>query len=248
MPAALGAREFLDRLLAAGIPMITLDLSDVMNASAGEWEDGSIDQAFAGLPEDLRTRIEAEYAGQTFINGDSAVDFDLSTARRCAVMYSGAVSFAEKVYQHLVRRRGEEFDLEISIDETSTPTLPSHHFFISRELRRRNVIFTSIAPRFTGEFQKAVDYIGDPEEFARQLAVHARIAQNNGNYKISIHSGSDKFSVYPAIGRETDLHLHLKTAGTSWLTAVEVLAAKEPALYRKIHRTALDHFDAMLQY
>lgn len=240
--------EDIDAALDAGMPMITLDLSDVMNADAGNWDENAVHTAFAGMDAALRTRIEAEYADQTFICGDCAVEIDAQTARRCTVMYSDAIDFAEKVYHHLAKRRGEDFDLEISIDETTSPTLPSHHLFLSRELRRRNVIITSLAPRFTGEFQKAVDYIGDPEEFGRQFQIHAQIARANGNYKISIHSGSDKFTVYPVIGQETDHCLHLKTAGTSWLIAVELMAQKEPALYRKMHLSALEHFDAMRQF
>lgn len=239
--------EDIDVALDAGMPMITLDLSDVMNAAAGDWDEAAVNGAFEAMDGDLRTRIETEYAGQTFINGECAVCFDKLTARRCAVMYQAAIDFAEKVYLHLTHRRGDEFDLEISIDETTSPTLPSHHFFIIRELRRRNVIVSSLAPRFIGEFQKAVDYIGDLDEFDRQFKVHAQIARANGNYKISVHSGSDKFAVYPTIGRETDHYLHLKTAGTSWLVAVEMLAEKEPALYRKLHQAALENFEDMLK-
>lgn len=239
--------EDIDVALDAGMPMITLDLSDVMNADAGNWDEATIHAAFEKLDAELRNRIESEYAGQTFINGECAVPLDRLTARRCAVMYTAAIDFAEKVYLHLTKKCGEDFDLEISIDETTSPTLPSHHFYMIRELRRRNVIISSLAPRFIGEFQKAVDYIGDVEEFERQFKVHAQIARANGNYKISIHSGSDKFAVYPAIGRETDHYLHLKTAGTSWLVAVELLAEKEPALYRKMHQAALENFDAMLK-
>ena len=239
--------EDIDVALDAGMPMITLDLSDVMNASAGDWDAAQVDAAFAALPAEYRTRIDAEYAGQTFVVGDCAVAFDAVTARRCAVMYHAAIEFAEKVSAHLAKRRGDEFDLEISIDETTSPTLPSHHLFIIRELRRRNVIVSSLAPRFIGEFQKAVDYIGDVAEFDRQFKVHAEIARANGNYKISVHSGSDKFAVYPSIGQNTRHYLHLKTAGTSWLVAVAMLAEKEPALYRKMHQAALENFDAMLK-
>ena len=162
-------------------------------------------------------------------------------------MYTAALDFAHKVYEHLKAARGDEFDLEISIDETSSPTLPSHHLFIVRELRRRGVEFSSLAPRFIGEFQKAIDYIGDLAEFDRQFKIHALIARNYGNYKISVHSGSDKFAVYPTVGRETRHYLHLKTAGTSWLEAVTVIAYKDPELYRDMHKCALENVEAMLK-
>ncbi|MBE6398959.1 MAG: hypothetical protein E7041_02325 [Lentisphaerae bacterium] len=238
----------IDTALAAGMPMITLDLSDVMNAAAGDWDAAKIDAAFVELPGDLQKLVIAEYADKDFVLGDDvAVKIDALTAKRCAVMYTSALDFAKEVHEHLKAARGEEFDLEISIDETSSPTLPSHHLFIVRELRRRSVEFSSLAPRFIGEFQKAIDYIGDLAEFDRQFKVHALIAKNYGNYKISVHSGSDKFAVYPTVGRETRHYLHLKTAGTSWLVAVTVIAKRDPQLYREMHQCALDNVKDMLK-
>ncbi len=237
----------IDTALAVGMPMITLDLSEVMNAAAGDWDAATVDAEFAKFDSAVRDRIAAEYADQTFVVGASEVRVDALTARRCAVMYTAALDFALKVHDHIKSIRGNEFDLEISIDETSSPTLPSHHLFIARELRRRNVEFSSLAPRFIGEFQKAIDYIGDLAEFDRQFKVHAEIAQAYGNYKVSVHSGSDKFAVYPAIGRETRGYLHLKTAGTSWLVAVAVIAAHDPELYRAMHKCAEENFNAMLK-
>ena len=238
----------IDVALDAGMPMITLDLSEVMNAAAGDWPDGEINCAFAALPETDQTRTAQIYFDKTFDLGSGVqVKLDAATARRCAVMYNRALDFAEEVYRHLQERRGDEFDLEISIDETTSPTLPSHHLYIVSELKRRGVVVSSLAPRFIGEFQKAVDYIGDLSEFDRQFKVHARIAKAFGGYKISVHSGSDKFAVYPTVGRETEGYLHLKTAGTSWLVAVLVIAQNDPALYREMHRFAEAHFEEMLK-
>lgn len=233
----------IDMALAAGMPMITLDLSDVLNPAAGDWSDAEIDAAFRTLPEETRTRIDRMDAG---LSG-GGIGIDPLTARRCAVMYDRALDFAAEVQRHLQKKRGGEFDLEISIDETTSPTLPEHHLFIARELHRRGVEFSSLAPRFIGEFQKAIDYIGDLAEFDRQFKIHALIARCHGNYKISVHSGSDKFTVYPTVGRETRHYLHLKTAGTSWLVAVTVIARHDPALYRAMHTCALANFNAMLK-
>lgn len=237
----------IDVALAAGMPMITLDLSEVMNAAAGDWNCDEINSAFNALAEDVRKHVENEYSGKSFVVGKHAVEFDALTARRCAVMYNAALDFALEVYNHLKSKRGDEFDLEISIDETTSPTLPSHHLYIARELRLRGIEFSSLAPRFVGEFQKAIDYIGDLAEFDRQFACHADIAKSYGNYKISVHSGSDKFAVYPTVGRETGGFLHLKTAGTSWLVAVEVISRCEPSLYRDMHKCALENFNDMLK-
>ncbi len=237
----------MDTALAANMPMITLDLSEVMNAAAGDWSDAEIDAAFAKMPADVQSRILETYACKDFPIGENTVSIDAATAKRCAVMYLDALDFGKKVNDHLAAKRGDQYDLEISIDETTSPTLPSHHLFIIMELNLREVEVTSLAPRFIGEFQKAVDYIGDPEEFARQFRIHADIAKAHGDYKVSIHSGSDKFMVYPTIGEMTGMRLHLKTAGTSWLEAVRVISEHDPELYRAIHKCALANFNDMLR-
>ena len=237
----------IDIALAANMPMITLDLSEVMNAAAGDWSDADVEAAFEKLDGEVKDRITATYVDQAFEVGENTVSFDAVTARRCAVMYLEALDFARKVHDHLEAKRGDQFDLEISIDETTSPTLPSHHLFIIKELQYRKVHVTSLAPRFTGEFQKAIDYIGDLDEFDRQFKIHAEIAKAFGDYKVSIHSGSDKFAVYPTIGEMTGMRLHLKTAGTSWLEAVRVIAENDPVLYRVMHKCALDNFNAMLK-
>lgn len=237
----------IDIALSAGMPMITLDLSEVMLAKAGDWQDSQVEASFQEFTSDIRKRIEQTYFDKGFKVGNHEVKIDAATARRCAVMYLKALDFALEVFNHIKSRRGEEFDLEISIDETTSPTLPSHHLFIVKELQLRGVKFTSLAPRFIGEFQKAVDYIGDPAEFARQFEVHAAIAKTYGDYKVSIHSGSDKFMVYPTIGKMTGMRLHLKTAGTSWLEAVRVISENDPELYRIMHKSALANFNDMLR-
>lgn len=237
----------IDVALAAGMPMITLDLSEVMLAAAGDWPQEKVDEAFEKIAPAIRERLISTYADKEIKVGDSVINMDSATVRRCAVMYIEALDFAKEVYEHLKSKRGDKFDLEISIDETTSPTLPTHHYFIAGELQQRGVEFTSLAPRFIGEFQKAIDYIGDLAEFDRQFQVHADIARNCGGYKVSIHSGSDKFAVYPTIGKMTGMRLHLKTAGTSWLEAVRVISCCDPALYRKMHKKALASFNDMLK-
>jgi len=109
------------------------------------------------------------------------------------------------------------------------------------------VKFATIAPRFCGEFQKGIDYIGDITRFEKEIKVHAAIARHF-KYKLSIHSGSDKFSVFPHIGKETRGQFHVKTAGTNWLEAMRVVAAFDPALYREVHAFALGSFEEAKKY
>ena len=230
--------------------MITLDLSEVMNAKAAEWSDEKLLEDYQKLPAGEISRLESTYLKTEFTMKDgTTLSFDATELHRCSVMYLGAIAFAKEVYDLLVSRRGEgNFDFEMSIDETEAPTVPQHHLFIIKELIYNGVVVESLAPRFIGEFQKAIDYIGDLDEFEKQFNVHCQIAKSHGNYKVSIHSGSDKFSAYPAIGKYTDGRLHVKTAGTSWLEAVRAIAIKEPALYREIHKLALDSYPEALKF
>jgi tagaturonate epimerase len=233
----------IDIALAAQMPMITLDLTEVMSPEPASWDAGRIAAEFGKLDEGTRRHVRDEYAGRTFTLAGAAITFAPSEAERCALMYDRALDFSRDVDRHLKEKRGNGYDLEISIDETTAPTLPAHHLFIAAELARRGVAVNSLAPRFVGEFQKGIDYIGDTAEFERQFEVHCAIARHYGAYKVSIHSGSDKFSVYPAIGRHTGMRLHLKTAGTSWLEAVRVIARTNPALFRAMLGKALASFE-----
>src|SRR5699024_7212699 len=140
-------------------------------------------------------------------------------------------------YQTYIKPLGKKFNFEISIDETETVTSPQAHFFVANELKSNKVNVFSMAPRFCGEFQKGIDYVGDLHQFENELMEHANIASFFG-YKLSIHSGSDKFSVFPIIARHTEGVLHVKTAGTNWLEAIRVIAQQNPDLYRRLHRFA----------
>jgi hypothetical protein len=238
----------IDTALASNMPMITLDLSETMNYAAADWDYSKIEAEFLSLPADEQKRVLTAFSGKTFKAGESTLSFSEKDVKKCTVMYKKAVDFAKEVDTHLKKHRGDAYDLEISVDETLTPTLPEHHLYIIKELNYRGILVNSLAPRFIGEFQKAIDYIGDKKEFERQFAIHCAIAKDNGHYKVSVHSGSDKFGVYPIIGNYTGMKLHLKTAGTSWLEAVRCIAVCEPQLYRKLHKKALSYFDTAKKF
>lgn len=233
----------IDTALDADMPMITLDLTEVMNPEPALWDDDKVKSEYSRLEQSVQDRVNDTYNGRTFTFGDQTVSLGEVEAMRCALMYWKALEFSREVDRHLRKKRGDSYDLEISIDETTAPTLPSHHLFIISELKARGVVVNSLAPRFIGEFQKGIDYIGDIGTFEEQFKVHCEISRAYGNYKISIHSGSDKFSVYPAIGKHTDMRVHLKTAGTSWLEAIRTISNANPQLYRTMHRKAFEYFD-----
>jgi len=129
------------------------------------------------------------------------------------------------------------------VDETETPTSVHEHFYIAGELKRLGVRWVSLAPRFVGRFEKGVDYIGDLDHFEAELARHAAVARYFGGYKLSLHSGSDKFSIYPLAARHTGGRVHLKTAGTSYLEALRVIAQVEPGFFREMLAFARERYE-----
>jgi hypothetical protein len=139
--------------------------------------------------------------------------------------------------------QAEGFDFEVSVDETDSPTTPLEHFFIANELTRLGVRFTSLAPRFIGRFEKGVDYIGDLDALDAEFAKHAAVTAHFETYKLSLHSGSDKFSVYPLIVKHWGQRIHVKTAGTSYLEALRVLAKHEPDLFVKIYSLGCERYE-----
>jgi hypothetical protein len=168
--------------------------------------------------------------------------FDKEKLLRAVAKYGKAILHTKTMFQRLSEIK-ELFDFEVSIDETDTPTTALEHYFIVNELARKEVIITSIAPRFIGRFEKGVDYIGDLKALDAELTRHAAVTALFGNYKLSLHSGSDKFSVYPLLVKHWGERLHIKTAGTSYLEALRTIAANEPDLFRKIWALGLDRYE-----
>jgi len=154
-------------------------------------------------------------------------------ALRAQAKYGRAVLHITRMFRALQALKPEGFDFEASVDETETPTSIFEHFYIAGELTRLGVRITSLAPRLPGRFEKGVDFIGDLEVLEAELKAHVAVMNHFGGYKLSLHSGSDKFSVYPLMQRYGGKAVHVKTAGTSYLEALRVAAEKDPALFRQ---------------
>jgi hypothetical protein len=170
--------------------------------------------------------------------------FDEAILLKAVAKYGRAVAHVVTMYDHLERVAGQSpFELEVSMDETEQPTSHAEHVYIVNELQRQGVKWVSFAPRFVGRFEKGVDYIGDVQVFEADLAVHAAIARQFGPYKLSLHSGSDKFSIYPAFMRQTHGVGHLKTAGTSYLEALRTIAALDSNFFSEIYTFARERFE-----
>jgi tagaturonate epimerase len=173
--------------------------------------------------------------------------------------YLFAVEEAGKVYRHIAERKGAgSFVTEVSVDEANNPQTPAELLFILAAIAREAIPVQTIAPKFTGSFLKGIDYVGNiqlfTKEFEDNLAVLAFAVKTFSlppNLKLSIHSGSDKFSLYPIMHRamrKFDAGLHLKTAGTTWLEEVIGLAQSEGAglaLAKEIYGLALPRYDEM---
>lgn len=228
--------EDIQYALSLGFTMITLDASDYIRNDVNAMSDEQV-RSEVQLDDMLKKR----YIGHPIKIEHSVVEFSENELNRCVLVYGKAIEFAAKIYQTFFIDQKAEANFELSIDETATPTTPVQHYFVANELKLRGVKLDTLAPRFCGEFQKGIDYVGDIKQFEAELMIHAAIARHFG-YKLSIHSGSDKFSIFTLIGKHTRGHFHVKTAGTNWLEAMRVVSAKAPKLYRDIHAYAISMF------
>lgn len=184
---------------------------------------------------------------------DGEVVIRSSDLEATATKFLGAMREAGRIYRHIAARKGNgEFAVEVSVDETDTPQSPAELLVILAMIADAGIPAQTVAPKFTGRFNKGVDYVGDlaafEREFEADLAVIAHAVKAFGlpeSLKISVHSGSDKFSLYPVIRRLVAKHgagLHLKTAGTTWLEEVLGLAeagGEGLVVAKEIYTTAL---------
>jgi tagaturonate epimerase len=225
----LKALEDIPPFVEAGYTFFTVD--------PGEYVDNTADSA--PLETLQKKTAESNWGELSALYLDQQVDqpwgrFEAGSLLRARVKYGKAIEHAASMFHRLSQLK-DGFDFEVSVDETDSPTTPLEHFYIASELTRLGVRFTSLAPRFIGRFEKGVDYIGDPDALDAELEKHAAVTNHFGTYKLSLHSGSDKFSVYPLVVKHWGERVHVKTAGTSYLEALRVLAVHETDLFLKIY-------------
>lgn len=227
----------IDACVAAGFSFYTIDPGAYVDSAVDTAPAAEVAAKVADLPwealEISQKELEERYVGQSYKLSSGEIVLEGDAVMRAAAKYGKAIAHVAKMYRHLASKN-VPFELEVSVDETDTPTTHAEHIFIVQELRRLGVVWVSLAPRYVGSFEKGVDYIGDIDALRRDLTVHAAIARELGPYKLSLHSGSDKFSVYPIISELTEGVVHLKTAGTSYLEALRVIANVDSKLFREI--------------
>lgn len=235
----------LDAFIAAGYTFFTIDPGEYVDDAAETDDLDTLKQKVENLDwevlestlSDLRQELLNTFEGENL-----NLTFDEHTLLKSAAKYGHAVAHTVKMARHL-QANLSDFDLEMSVDETATTTSLHEHFYIVSELQRLNIPIVSLAPRFVGQFEKGVDYIGDLGELEANIKGHAAIQNHFGNsYKISLHSGSDKFAVYPIAMRWTQGRVHLKTAGTSYLEALRIFAEHDPMFFRDILEFARERY------
>ena len=226
----------------------TIDVAD----SIGKPADPKSVKAFTDRHSELLGKIVIPQIDRPFETTRGEVE-------RVANKFLLAVQDAGKIYRHIAQAKGEaSFVTEVSMDETDSPQTPPELLIILAALADEKIPIQTIAPKFTGRFNKGVDYVGDLKQFEKEfnedLAVIAFAIKKYGlpaTLKLSVHSGSDKFSLYAPIRRalkKFNAGLHLKTAGTTWLEEVIGLAEAGGdglVLAKEIYSDALEHVDEL---
>lgn len=242
----------LEEVLSAirdGATMITLDCSEYIEATAHTMatEDAAALCKKKFSPQQINA-WSRDYCGKQFsLHSGDTIFFEETTFPQLLITYGSALAFMKEVYEKAIVKAPHKVSFEVSIDETEVPTTPEAHFFIAHQLQNMQVVADSMAPRFCGEFQKGIDYIGDLQQFEKEFTIHVAIAEEFG-YRISVHSGSDKFSVFPYVGKISNHRFHLKTSGTSWVEAVRVIAMCDPALFRRMAAYSCLRFEEARKY
>ncbi|HWQ55646.1 MAG TPA: tagaturonate epimerase family protein [Bryobacteraceae bacterium] len=226
----------------------TLDVADAIGKPA----DAADLAGFVDCHEDLAAHVDIAGLSRPFESSRAAVS-------TIASKYLYAVQEASRIYRRIERAKGEgNFITEVSMDETDSPQSPAELLVILAALADEGIPVQTIAPKFTGRFNKGVDYVGDPAQFEREfrddIAVIAYAVKNYGlpaNLKLSVHSGSDKFSIYGGIHRalaETGAGVHIKTAGSNWLEELIGLAetgGEGLDVAKDVYQGAYEHLEEM---
>jgi hypothetical protein len=233
-----------DITVAAGFTFFTIDPSDHVDEHADGYtiEELKTKSANLGSVEWIE-----DYRGQnvTLSNG-TKIAIDEEACLRAAVKYGLAVNNAAELAKYIeqaCKQHDQDFEIELSVDETEQPTTLAEHYIVAHRCLDQGMKLVSLAPRFLGDFEKGIDFKGDLDALEKSLHDHAAIAELLGPYKLSLHSGSDKLSMYPALARATKGRFHVKTAGTSYLEALRVVARHDEALFRTIVHFARERYD-----
>ncbi len=233
-----------------------IEMSDFFTLDVADY----IGQKPMDLELDAFVDRNSRYIGKLEIPGiDEPISVSKNDIENAGSKFLFAVKEAGKIYKHIEEHKGKEYFItEVSMDESEDPQTPAELFFILAAIAQEGIPAQTIAPKFTGRFNKGVDYVGDLEQFSREfeqdLAVIRFAISEFGlpeTLKLSVHSGSDKFSIYEPIKKaikKFDAGLHIKTAGTTWLEELIGLALAGGdglILAKEIYSRALERYDEL---
>ena len=241
----LKTHEDVDRTGEAGFTFFTIDPSGEVDQKADDYDADTVTAKFSEIDDSINWL--GKYLGQSVeLSTGNLIEFSEIVCRRAAVKYGRAIEHAIELGNYIAQVQSgnnREYEIELSVDETEQPTTLAEHFIIASECLNAGMKLVSLAPRFIGDFEKGVDFKGDLEALEVSLRDHSAVAEKLGPYKLSLHSGSDKLSMYSAFARATGGRFHVKTAGTSYLEVIRVVALHEEALFREIIEFSRSRYD-----
>lgn len=234
-----------ERTVAAGFTFFTIDPSDFVDAKADGYTADELQRRYESVASE--TSWMSSYFGKRLpLANGTVLELSETDCKRAAVKYGRAINHAIALSKEIDNECGKlarAYEIELSIDETEQPTTLAEHYIIADRCIAEGMKLVSLAPRFIGDFEKGVDYKGDLKQFEKSFSDHATLAAHVGPYKLSLHSGSDKLSIYGIIAKLTKGMFHVKTAGTSYLEALRVVAHKDPKFFREIVGFARSRYD-----
>ncbi len=228
--------EDVDATAAAGFTFFTIDPSDEVDQKADDYDEPTLREKFM-LNREAAPWYESYLGKSISLSTGTKIELTEQVCMRAAVKYGSAIKRAIELGNYIKavhQTKDLDYEIELSVDETDQPTTLAEHYIIADQCLRAGMKLVSLAPRFIGELEKGVDYKGDIPTLETSLNDHAAIAELLGPYKLSLHSGSDKISMYTVLARATKGRFHVKTAGTSYLEALRVVARHDEPLFRRI--------------
>ena len=225
-----------DVTASVGFTFFTIDPSGHVDQQTDDYDEATVREKFEAARDDAPWFDR--YLGQSVdLPTGTKIELNEEACMRAAIKYGKAITSAVSLANYIKNVQTDanrEYEIELSVDETDQPTTLAEHYIIASECLAADMKLVSLAPRFIGDFEKGVDFKGDLTLLTRSLEDHAAIAKRLGPYKISLHSGSDKVSMYGALAKATGGMFHVKTAGTSYLEALRVVARHDADSFREI--------------
>lgn len=239
----------IDYVVKAGYTMFTIDPSDFVVNEVTSMPKQELESEFEELPwEKLQDKPKSFLSRfldeKTELRTGYTITPNREEVLQGMVKYGRVINHTKMMAEYIKDTYPDHpAELELSVDETDAPTTLFEHYLVASELDRLGVELVSLAPRFCGDFEKGIDFKGDLDQFRDEYVEHLAIADLFGGYKISVHSGSDKFSVYEVVGSLNLGAVHVKTAGTSYLEALRTVAECDSDFFREIMTFSLKRFN-----